>query len=134
MSRKTRAFVPSALGRLEDRVVLSPGAHFTLSGAAILTTRAYSRAAGNIYNAYVRFATRGQNLVRLNADLARAVGVIPYNRMDGLVDTLQSEATTLVGNISAGVPGSVIAAYQASTADLKQFVQSEVASGRIVVR
>src|SRR4051794_35957477 len=68
MKAKKHAFVPSALGRLEDRVVLS-GARFAASGAAILTTRAYNNAAGGIQRAFSQFATHGMNYNRLAGDL-----------------------------------------------------------------
>ena len=84
--RKNLKFVPSALGRLEDRVVPS-GVQFT-SQRRDSVHPALSSAYNGIYNAFARFATHGLNYGRLNADLATAVNVIPYNVRDGLRDRL----------------------------------------------
>jgi hypothetical protein len=103
-------------------------------GAAVLTTRALGKAYSQIGKAYTTFATHGQNYGRLNADLAKAVSVIPYNRRDGLWDEVQSEISTLQSDISSGVSTPVVSAIQRTNSDLKFFVQDEVSSGVIVVR
>ncbi len=134
MKAKKHAFVPSALGRLEDRVVLSGGVRFATSGAAVLTTRAYNNASSGINSSFRRFATDGQNYVRLASDLTNSLKVIPYVRADGLASTIQGEVQNMAANIGAGQAGAVRAAMLASQADLKSFVQQEVADGRIVIR
>jgi hypothetical protein len=130
---KKHAFVPDALGRLEDRVVLS-GVRFATSGAAILTTSAFNHASGGINNAFSRFATRGMNYGRLAADLTNALKVIPYVRADGLAGEIQGEVQQMAANINAGQVGAVKAALVASQRDLRSFVMQEVANGRIVIR
>src|SRR5438309_2328828 len=119
-----RAFVPSSLPGLEDRVALS-GAQFAASGAAILTTRALNNAYNGIYNAFARFATHGLNYGRLNADLAGAVNGIPYNVRDGLLASVRNEALTMSRDIQNGVPRPVINAVFRAQNDLRAFVNAE---------
>jgi hypothetical protein len=134
MKTKKHAFVPSPLSSLEERVALSGGVHFAPSGAAILTGHALRQATGGIQSAFVQYATNGHNQARLNADLAKAVSVVPYNRHDGLVSVLRDDAGITSSAIKASQVGAMKSAVQLSVADLNGFVQQEVASGRIVIR
>jgi hypothetical protein len=131
--RKSRAFVPSSLGRLEERVVPA-GVQFTSFGAAILTTQAFNSAFNGIYNAFARFATHGLNYGQLNADLAKAVSVIPYNTRDGLVATLRNEVLQMAQDINNRVPRPVISAVFRAQTDLRIFVNMEGARGLLVIR
>jgi hypothetical protein len=74
------------------------------------------------------------NYNRLNADLAKAVSVIPYNLRDGLQGALRNECVTMSQRIASGVPGSVVGAMARAEADLQAFVHHEVASGQVVLR
>jgi hypothetical protein len=129
---RKRSFVPSTISPLESRIAPSGGAHF-IHGAAVLTPRAYVRAHNDISKAYKNFAQHGQNYGRLRTDLAKAVGRIPYNVRDGLRDAMRAEVDNLQADIQDGAPTPVINAQQNSLADLKDFVQSEVADGTIVI-
>jgi hypothetical protein len=133
MHRKKNASLTPSIDTLEVRLAPS-GAQFTPWGAAILTTSAYRQAAAGIQSAFVRFATHGMNYNRLNADLAMAVSVIPYNLRDGLQGALRNECVTMSQRIASGVPGSVVGALARAEADLQAFVQHEVASGQVVLR
>jgi hypothetical protein len=129
---RKRAFVPATVNSLEDRIAPSGGVRF-IHGAAVLTTRAYVRAHDDIGKAYKHFAQHGQNFNRLGNDLAKAVGRIPFNVRDGLRDAMRFEMENMRADIQDGAPTPVINARQNSWADLKDFVQSEVADGTIVV-
>jgi hypothetical protein len=134
MKTKKHAFVPSPLSRLEDRVVLSSGAHFTAAGAAILTGHALGRAASGIQSAFVQFSNHGQSHSRLNSDLAKAASLIPYNRRDGLLSGLLDEVRTMADDINTRQTTPVKSAFRRAEASLHEFVQQEVASGRVVIR
>jgi hypothetical protein len=131
---RKHAFVPGPVGALEDRIALSSGPRFTPFGAAILTGRAFGKATAQINGAFARFATKGMDYGRLNADLLKAASLIPYNRRDGLAAALLSEVATMQSNIAFGSPRPVIAAVQAAQADLNDFVSQEVAFGNVVIR
>ncbi len=131
---RKHAFVPDPLCPLEGRIALSGGPRFTPFGAAILTGRALGKAAGQINGAFVRFATRGMDYGRLNADLLRAASLVPYNRRDGLASALLSEVATMQTNLAVGAPRPVIAAMQFAQSDLQDFVSQEVAAGNVVIR
>jgi hypothetical protein len=126
-----RTFVPRP-ENLESRVVLSGGPKF-LNGAAVLSTGALGRAYSQIDKAFSTFAHDGMNYGRLNADLSKAVNLIPYNRRDGLWDEVKAEVSQMQSDISSGVSTPVISADQRVKADLGSFVQGEVASGVIVI-
>ncbi len=128
---KKKSFVPSP-DQLEGRIVLSGGPKFS-NGAAILTEKALGQTYSLIQNAFNQFANRGQNFNRLQADLANAVTRIPYNVRDGLRSAVQSEASQMVADVSSGTPFPVKGAAQRALSDVKSFVQSEVASGVIVM-
>lgn len=134
MNTRKRDFVPSDLARLEDRVVLSHGPQFTSWGAAILTGKAYNKAAADIQHAFQRFATDGLNYGRLAGDLGKAVSVIPYNFRDGLVANMNNEVRTLAVAINFQIPGSVVTCLGRAEADLNNFVRSEIAVGKVVIR
>jgi hypothetical protein len=120
---------------MEDRVVLSHAGPTFINGAAVLTSRAYSRALSDVGNAFTRFAQHGHgtNYSRLGASLNKAIAPIPYHRADGLLDALRSEVQSMQQGIQGGVPGSVRQAMQFSQQDVQSFVQSEIAAGRIVM-
>jgi hypothetical protein len=127
------SFVP-APDLLENRIALSGGPKFTASGAAILTSHALGEAYRGIDKAYVNFAHHGQNYQTLERSLAAAANRIPYNRRDGLLSTLASEVQGLQSSVTSGDPHPVISSLKSSLADVKEFVQSEVAAGVIAVR
>jgi hypothetical protein len=52
---------------------------------------------------------------------------------DGLRDAMRAEVDNLQADIQDGAPTPVINAQQNSLADLKDFVQAEVADGTIVI-
>jgi hypothetical protein len=126
-----RTFFPSP-ENLESRVVLSGGPKF-LNGAAVLSPSALGNAYSQIDKAFSTFAHDGMNYGRLNADLGKAVNLIPYNRRDGLWDGVKAEVSQLQSDINSGVNTPVISADQRVKADLRSFVQDEVASGAIIV-
>jgi hypothetical protein len=129
---KKHAFVPSA-DCLESRIALSGGVKF-IGGVPVLTTRALNTAYNQIYNAYKTFATKGQNYNLLSFNLSKAASLIPWNRRDGLRDTLLSEVGGLRSNIQFHVPRPVITSFQFSAQDLSSFVQDEVAAGNMLIR
>lgn len=129
-----RRFVPTVDARLEERVALSSGPAFTPWGAAVLTYRAFNNAAAGIRDAFTRFATKGLNYGRLNADLQKSISVIPYNRMDGLSGTMRNEVHNVYVDIVTGKYRPVIGAMNRALASLDAFVKAEVASGKVVLR
>lgn len=129
---KKHTFVPSA-DCLESRIALSGGVRF-IGGVPVLTSHALNQAYGLINNAYKTFATKGQNYNLLSFNLSKAANLIPWNRRDGLRDTLLSEVAGLRSNIQFHVPRPVITSAQFTVQDLRFFVQDEVAAGNIVIR
>ena len=85
-------------------------------------------------SAFSQYMNHGQNYNRLQADLAKAVGRIPWNRRDGLLATVESELSQMRIDIRTNVATPVRSALQRALHDVHDFVQSEVASGVIRVR
>ena len=115
------------------QVAVSGGAQFS-NGAAILTRKALSQTFSLIQKAFSQYMNHGQNPNRLQADLAKAVNRIPYNRRDGLLAAVQSEVPQMVTDIRSSAPVPVKSAVQRALGDVKEFVQDEVAGGVIVIR
>jgi hypothetical protein len=130
---KKPAFVPTP-DHLESRIALSGGAKFTASGAAILSKHALNQSYSLVDKAFTQYMNHGQNLNRLEANLASAVGRIPFNTRDGLRAAVKSEATQMETDIRANVARPVKSALQSALSDVHDFVESEVANGIIVVR
>jgi hypothetical protein len=130
---KRASFVPSA-DLLETRIALSGGVHFTSTGAAILTTRALNQTYSQIQKAFIQFANHGQNYQTLQVNLANAVSRIPWNRRDGLLAAVETAPSALRSDISSGLSKPVMTEMQNTLAEVKQFVQGEVANGIIAVR
>jgi hypothetical protein len=129
---KKSAFLPTA-DCLESRVVLSQGPH-VLKGAAVLTRHALNQAESRVGTAFVQFANDGQNYARLRRDVADAVSRIPWNRRGGLVATIKSMVPTLRASVAKNGITAIGAARQHATADVQQFVQGEIAHGKIILR
>ena len=134
--RSNRAFVPSALGgltRLEDRVVLTAGVSF-INGAAVLTTHALQQTQGQLYQAFVRFASHGQNGLQLQYDMSKAISRIPYHKVDGLDAGIAGLVTSMQADMASGVPGAVRNAYQTALTALNDQIQARVTSGTVLRR
>ncbi len=130
---KKPKFVPTA-DLLEGRIALSGGPKFTPNGAAILTSHALGQTYGQIEKAFVKFAQHGQNYQTLQTSLSKAVSNIPWNRRDGLLGSVQSEAQAVKADIATQVSRPVVTELQNTLAEVKEFVISEVAAGQIAVR
>jgi hypothetical protein len=128
---KKTTFTPSP-DQLEGRIVLSGGPKFS-NGAAILTEKALGQTYGLIQKAFDQYANHGQDSRRLQVDLAKAVSRIPYNRRDGLLAAVQSEATQVVADVASNAPAPVQGARQRALGDVSDFVQGEIAGGAIVM-
>jgi hypothetical protein len=129
---KKKTFVP-APDQLEGRIALSGGPKF-INGAAILTTRDLGRTHALVENAVNHYANHGQNLNRLQADLATAINRVPFHRRDGLLTTVQSEARKTVSDTSINGSASVRSALQRVHNHVNNFVQGQIARGVMVVR
>ena len=129
---KRRSFVPAA-DHLETRVVLS-GVHFTSTGAAMMNVRTLNHTYAQVEKAFSRFANHGENFNQLEFNLAQAVSNIPWNRRDGLLATVEAEPGALQSDMSYGVSRPVITEMENTLAEVKSFVQGEVADGIIAVR
>ena len=127
---KKPKFVPSA-DLLESRIALSGGPKFAPNGAAILTTHALGQTYAQIQKAFVKFAQHGQNYQTLQNNLSKAVSNIPWNRRDGLLASVQSEAQAVKANIATQVSRPVMTELRNTLAEVKDFVISEVAAGQI---
>jgi hypothetical protein len=130
---KKPAFVPRP-DLLETRIALSGGTHFTASGAAILSRNTLSQTYGLVQKAFTQYMKHGQNLNRLEANLASAVSRIPFNYRDGLRAAVVSEAVQMKTDIRTNVAKPVASAVQRALNDVHDFVKAEIASGTIVVR
>ena len=115
------------------RVAVSGGAQFS-NGAAILTRKALGQTVSQVQKAFSQYANHGQDSRRLQLDLANAVNRIPYNRRDGLLAAVQSEATQAVTDVAGNAPAPVKSAVQRALSALNDFVRGEIAGGVIVVR
>jgi hypothetical protein len=129
---KKSSFVPKP-DQLESRVVLSSGPKFS-HGAAILTTHALGQTYSLVQKAFTQYMNHGQNFRQLEANLAGAVNRIPFNHRDGLLATVESEASQMRIDVSTGVAKPVSSALQRALNDVNEFVQGEVSSGIIIVR
>ncbi len=130
---KKPKFVPTP-DLLETRIALSGGPRFTQSGAAILTSHALGQSYAQVEKAFVKFAQHGQNYQMLENNLAKAVNNIPWNRRDGLLATVESEAQAVRTDIQTALPRPIATEMQNTLAEVKDFVLTEVAEGQIVVR
>ena len=129
---KKQAFVPGP-DQLESRVVLSGTPKF-IHGAAVLTTRALGQTYAQIQGAFAQYANHGQNFHRLQINLANAVGRIPWNKRDGLLAQVESEASQMRVDVLGGASTPVKAAMKRALQDVHDFVQGEVSSGIVLVR
>ena len=130
---KKQTFVPRP-DALESRIALSGGTQFTATGAAILTKHTLAQANSLVQNAFSQYMNHGHNLKRLEGNLANAVGRIPFNKRDGLLFAVESEATQMQTDIRAKVATPIRSALKRALNDVNDFVKSEVAAHVIVVR
>jgi hypothetical protein len=134
MEAKKRAFVPSAIGRLEDRVVLSQGLHSAaVAGPAILTTQEFALASNRVQYAFENFAEHSQDIQLLLRHLHNAERLIPFYHQ-GLEQEVTNEVSNLASNINSGTAGALFMARKNVLNDFLSFVQQEVASGTVVIR
>jgi hypothetical protein len=129
---KKKSFVPTP-DQLETRVVLSGAPHFS-HGAAILSKHALSETYSLVQKAFTQYMNHGQNFKRLQTNLASAVNRIPFNKRDGLLATVETEASQMAIDIRTQVSLPVKSALQRALNDVNDFVQGEIADGVIVVR
>jgi hypothetical protein len=129
---KKSAFVPSP-DQLEGRVVLSGGPKF-IHGMPVLTTHALGQTYSQIQKAFSTYANHGQNFHRLQINLANAVSRIPWNKRDGLLAQVESEASQMRVDIATGDATPVKDAMQRALQDVNDFVHGEVGGGVMLVR
>jgi hypothetical protein len=129
---KKQAFVPGP-DQLEGRVVLSSGARF-IHGTPVLTSHALSETYAQVEKAFTTYSNHGQNFKKLESNLASAVSRIPWNKRDGLLAAVESEASQMRVDISGGVGTPVKAAMQRALQDVNDFVQGESSGGVMLVR
>jgi hypothetical protein len=129
---KKRTFVPVP-DQLEGRIVLSSGTKF-VHGTPLLSSHALGQTYSQIQKAFNQYANHGQNFRRLQSNLASAVSRIPWNKRDGLLAAVESEASQMRVDISSGVSTPVKAATQRALQDVHDFVQGETSGGAMVVR
>jgi hypothetical protein len=130
---KKPAFVPRP-DMLETRIALSGGTQFTATGAAILHKQTLAQTYSLVQNAFSQYMNHGQNVKRLEANLANAVGRIPFNKRDGLLSAVESEVTQMRFDIRAKVATPIKNAVKRTINDVSTFVTSEVADNIIVLR
>jgi len=123
---KKTAFVPSP-DILEGRIALSSGT----GGAAVLREHTLNQAVAQIEGGFARFAHDRMNYTRLEFDLAKAVGRIPWNRRDGLLATVEFDVQDLKGRVDAGETHPIKTEMRIAVGQLEQFVKYEVANGVI---
>jgi hypothetical protein len=129
---KKSSFVPKP-DQLEGRIALSSMPKFS-HGAAILTRHALGETYSQIQKAFTQYTNHGHNFNRLESNLASAVGRIPYNHRDGLLASVESEATQMQVDIASIAVKPVGSALQRALNDVNDFVQGEMSSGTIVLR
>jgi hypothetical protein len=139
--RTKRAFVPTALGPLEDRAVPAPT---FVNGVAALSTQVYSTAVRNIATSYAIFSRNlviapigfNLNAANLNQHLLKSVYPIPYNVRSGLDANLLAITAGLQANLAAN-PANAAAlianAQNASIAALNNSIVALVRTGNVVI-
>ena len=126
---KKRAFVPAA-DCLESRIALSGGGiRFTAGGLPILTSHALNQTISAVNKAFTTFATKGENYNIFSYNLGRSLMRIPYQIRDGLQGDIQQYPGFVQDDIASGVANPVKTENANAIADIKSFVQSEVADG-----
>ena len=126
--RTKRAFVPTALGPLEDRAVPAP----TFSGGiAVLTTRVYNHAVNGINNSFNNFEGN-LNYGRLYRNLIQSIRSIPYHHRDGLDNQMLQIVFQLNTNNQNGVPFAVDGARNAALAALNTAVSTRFNNGTVL--
>jgi hypothetical protein len=123
---KKRAFVPAA-DCLESRIALS-GIKF-IGGLPVLTSHALSQTVSAVNKAFTTFATKGQNANLFTENLTKSLMRIPYQIRDGLQADILQYPGFVQDDIASGVANPVKTEYANAVADIKSFVQSEVAAG-----
>jgi hypothetical protein len=124
---RNRAFRPEALGRLEDRLVLShAGAPAVLSGLGFNTTL------GMIRNDFELFATSG-DFERLRSTLAEHVANVPFQQADGLGPKINAALDRMQADLASGVPHAVASAHQKVVRVIKSDVRARIEDGSIRV-
>ena len=129
---KKKTFRPG-LDLLETRVVLSAAPNFS-HGAAIVTKHDLGQTYSMVQKAFTNYTHHSQSVNRLEADLASAVSRIPFNKRDGPLATVESEASQMVNDIRTQVSSPVKSALKRALNDANEFVQGEVGVGVIVLR
>jgi hypothetical protein len=136
MSQKSKKFVPSTVGQLEDRVVLS-GVN-TFHGIPVLTQTVYARAYTQIATAFNRFGNQFSgtpfgNYAGLNYHLNLAVQSIPYHLRDGLNAQLSAVVNGLQTGFFNGAPqGPVVQAQLTALSLLGNQVGNNLLTGRVI--
>lgn len=141
--RKSRAFIPSSDGRLEDRLVLSGGRgnavvsvasmstirgeQATSTQAVDFTTDRYFNIVTEIHRAFVAFGkSKGTtaDVNRLLNSVDNQAKFIPFAVQDGLVSTLRTD-------IEATVPADFQSTYSVVRSDILAHLSTEVSSGAV---
>lgn len=134
MSR-IRSFQPDALGRLEDRALLSSAA--TARGPVVLPSYRLNIALDMVRRDFELFATSGdssRNFERLRAMLAQNSVGLPFHQQDAVGKTTNAILNQMQKDIASGVPHPVALAHQRIVAAIHAEVQKRVDDGSVVVR
>lgn len=122
-----RAFVPDALGRLEDRVVLSG-----VAAPVALSALRFNMTLGFVRNDFQLFGTSG-DFARLRAALAQHVAPLPFARADGLGATTNAILDRMQAGIAAHAPGPVASALHQVEAAIRADARARIDAGSVVV-
>jgi hypothetical protein len=135
MKRNSVKFVPSSLGRLEERVVPTYviGGITYQNGIPALTQRAINNTIAGVEFAFNNFGSNGQNYNALVANLERAINRIPFHYVDGLDAEMVNIVSQMHTNLVNHVPNSVIGAEMEVFSAIRTDVVARVQNGTVVI-
>ena len=128
---RRRAFTPDALGRLEDRVVLSHVAGLS-QGPVELSDLRFNMAIGLVKKDFELFATSG-DLERLRAMLAEHTKGIPFHQVDGLGTKVDAILVQMQSDIASEAPRPISTSHHRVVGAIRADVKARIDDGSIVV-
>lgn len=131
---RRRVFTPDALGRLEDRAMLSGATH--AGGPVVLSSFRLIMALDMDKKDFELFAT-GQdtphNFGRLRSMLSQNAEGLPFHKVDHVGKTINAILDQMQADIAAGAPHPIATAHQALVAATYAEVQMRVDDGSVVL-
>ncbi len=130
---RSRAFMPDALGRLEDRIVPSHVAGLTRGQDPVaLSGPRFNLDIFMVRGDFELFATSG-NFEQLRARLAEHTRGVPFHQADGLGTEINAILAQMQTDISSGIPKAIAAAHHRVVDTIRADVRARIDDGSVVV-